>query len=246
MSSKWYQDPWVWGIGLLGIGGVFVVSPEARFVVADPIKRGSKLTLAPMDERGVVTIEPSLLASTARFVDSSITDEEYALARMIRSEKASQGEALAHVALNDAENLNWTLLRLLTYSTKPWSNGLFGKQFSAQYRSASGGSTWNVKDAAKNDNGKPIVIQSQVRRYATSKDPYLGDVEVARRAIANHRAGIDKTGGASKFLHRSAFGSQEGTSSGGANEVIERWKQDGYTAYTLPEYGSDLVLFRRV
>lgn len=209
--------------------------------------RGKKITTSTLALNGNVTESPKALLAMAQLsLGRSIDPDAYALARMIRSEGASEGELRAHVAINDLADLGWnSLLSLLTYSTKPWAKGSFGRQFKAKYRTPGGGETWDVDDAARKADGKPVIIEAQSRRYATSKDPYESDLLAAERVLqARRNGGADPTNGAVKFLDISAFGSQEGT--GSAQSVIDRWTGDGgLVAYTIPSYGEDFVLFRR-
>ena len=71
----------------------------------------------------------------------------------------------------------------------------------------------------------------QTRRYSTSKDPYEGDLAMAAKVINDHQYGIDPTGGAVKFTD--------------GIPVIQAWLDDGLVAYTLPQYGDDLLLYRK-
>ena len=82
------------------------------------------------------------------------------------------------------------------------------------------------------------------RRWASSRDPYEGDVKLAEKVYQEHNNGIDPTGGASRFVDKSAFGKQEGTRT--FAEVEEKWAKEGYQAYSYPDASSDFVLFRKV
>jgi len=85
---------------------------------------------------------------------------------------------------------------------------------------------------------------SQVgRRWASSRDPYEGDIGLATKVIIDNSAGKDTTGGASRFVDKSAFGKQEGTRT--YAEVKAKWGAEGYEAYRYPDASSDFVLFRR-
>ena len=82
------------------------------------------------------------------------------------------------------------------------------------------------------------------RRWASSRDPYEGDVKLAEKVYSDHNNGIDPTGGASRFVDKSAFGKQEGTRT--YAEVLAKWEQEGYQAYPYVDASSDFVLFRKV
>jgi hypothetical protein len=59
-----------------------------------------------------------------------------------------------------------------------------------------------------------------------------------------YQAGQDTSGGASKFIDISSMGGvQSGTGSFAAKN--QEWIDDGYTPFTLPEFGSDLVLYKK-
>jgi len=81
------------------------------------------------------------------------------------------------------------------------------------------------------------------RRWASSRDPYEGDIGLATKVIIDNSAGKDTTGGASRFVDKSAFGKQEGTRT--YAEVKAKWGAEGYEAYRYPDASSDFVLFRR-
>lgn len=77
-------------------------------------------------------------------------------------------------------------------------------------------------------------------RYSTSRDPYENDLVIAEYAISGVLP--DPTGGADKFVHKGAFGVQEGT--GSYDSVVRRWAADGYQPTEIPGTG-DLVVFNR-
>lgn len=81
------------------------------------------------------------------------------------------------------------------------------------------------------------------RRWASSRDPYEGDVKLAEKVYIEHNNGIDPTGGASRFVDKSAFGKQEGTRT--YAEVEAQWRAEGYKPYSYPDASSDFVLFKR-
>lgn len=81
------------------------------------------------------------------------------------------------------------------------------------------------------------------RRWASSRDPYEGDIGLATKVMIDNSAGKDPTGGASRFVDKSAFGKQEGTRT--YADVLAEWTAEGYSAYQYPEASADFVLFRR-
>lgn len=82
------------------------------------------------------------------------------------------------------------------------------------------------------------------RRWASSRDPYEGDVKLAEKVYSEHNNGIDPTNGASRFVDKSAFGKQEGTRT--YAEVLDKWRNEGYQDYEYADASSDFVLFRKV
>lgn len=78
-------------------------------------------------------------------------------------------------------------------------------------------------------------------RYATSKDPYEIDLQVAEAVLAGRVA--DPAPGALKFVHVSAFGVQAGTSS--YDELVTRWAAEGLEPRTVEGAGDDLRVFVR-
>lgn len=217
--ARWYEDPIAMGALVLGAGGLLYL---ARRRVTDVFVRGKKLSSSTLSEDGTILESPSVLAMLASGVyRQPIAPEVYSLARMIRSEGAAEGEVRGHVAMNDLRDLGWQSLQfLLTYSTADWSRGKYGKQHSVR------------------SDG-----QKQTRRYSTARDPYEGDVKMALKVLSDHSSGYDPTGGAVKFLDREAMASQLGSQ--GFDAVNARWTSEGLVPYTLPQYGDDLVLYRR-
>jgi hypothetical protein len=245
--KPWYEEPALWmTAAAVGAAFLFVERKAVIGSVNDVFERGDRLTYGVMDpQRGIIVTSPDDLLNAAESrLGYAIDQDIYALARMIRSEGAVQGEARAHVAINDLARLQWSsLFDLLTYSTAKWAKGLFGKQASFKFQSATGGETWKRSEAAHDNDDHPIILDKQVRRYSTAQDPYAGDVLTARKAIADAANGIDPTNGAVKFLDKTGLLSQDGASS--FERVNARWTKEGLVAFTLPAYGDDLVLYRR-
>lgn len=80
------------------------------------------------------------------------------------------------------------------------------------------------------------------RRWASSRDPYEGDVRLALKVAADRAAGIDPTGGATNFVDRDSFGVQAGT--GRYDALVAKWAGQGLVPYNLPGATSNFVLFR--
>ena len=225
------------GVSLVAIYG----ADSVTFFATDFFSRGKRLTTAPTAPNGVVPVPPAALAEAAgRVMGRKISVDIYAIARMIRSEGANKGGVRAHVAHNKMREMHLSPVDYVTFATKPWSKGFFGKQYSARYYKKGGGETWDVKQARAEH---PRVIEGQVRQVASNIDPYEGDVLLAEQVAAERAMGVDKASGATRFLDKSAMGKQEGT--GTAAAKIAEWKGQGFVAFTLPETGSDLVLFRK-
>lgn len=149
-------------------------------VVVDIAVRGARLSRSTWDAADMQTIaeDPEdLTAQAADVVGQSVDADEYAAARMCRSEEGHASDfvkrCLIQTAINDAERHGWTLLRALTVSSVSARTGRFGHQVT--------------------------------RRYSTAVDPFDSDLQVARQAIADHAAGIDDAQGAEKFVNIGAF-----------------------------------------
>lgn len=216
-------------IGVLG--GVAVWQRKG---IMDTITRGKRLTYTTLSPDGVVPVDPAELAAQAgEVLGRDLPQELYDLARMKRSEqgKNDDGRIRVHVALNDAAEHNWSTHFAITYSTNPAAKGRYGEQFTPADRAPGG-----VKS---------------VRRYATTHDPYEGDIAIVERVLLERAQGLDPTsadgrmgGGAVKFVDRSSLGGvQEGSS--GYDEIVARWAAEGLQPFNVPGYPDDLVVFRR-
>lgn len=194
--------------------------------VSDVMNRGSHISYGTLNEvTGIVNEDPEALCRAASVrLGVTLDDDTYALARMIRSEGAAQGELRAHVALNDLADLGWSsLFYLLTYSTDPQRKGLYGMQYSPAV--------------------PPTYPKVNARRYSTSQNPYAGDARLALKVIADRANGVDKAFGAVKFLDKSGLLAQAGAK---RFEVTDAsWRGEGLEPFSIPEYGTDLVLYRR-
>lgn len=216
----------------LGGAALLGVAIWQREAIVDFVGKGRQLTDVPVGPGGIVPATPAALAAAAAaLLGRPVTAEAYALARMIRSEGATEWRLRGHVAINDAEDLGWMLLRVLTYSTAAWAAGSFGPQFTPAIT------------RTDDEGGLITAREKSVRRYTTSRDPFEADLVHAETVLAEHVAGTDPTGGAVKFVDRSSFGAQAGT--GSYQALVDRWAQEGLRPFTVPGYSDDLVVFRR-
>ena len=229
----WYEEPWSWFAALGGLV-VLVATPKGKSVMSDAVSKVGTVFKGPrmsqglfLESLGIVTTSPEYLrAQASEAMGESLTNDVYALARMIRSEGAKQGEVRAHVALNDLETLPFlhgSLFGLLTYSTDEKRRGLYGAQWSKAV--------------------PPKYPTQNARRYATIQDPFRSDIELAKRVLSDRAAGVDKSQGATKFIDKSGMGGvQPGSKS--FESVNSEWVKGGYVPFQLAEYGDDLVLYR--
>lgn len=225
--ASWYASPWTWAAAAAGL--VLFSTPKGKTVMADtitPIFKGPRVSQGLyIESLGIVTTTPEALRTQAsNAMGESLTNDVYALARMIRSEGSKQGEVRAHVALNDLATLPFlrSLFGLLTYSTDPKRRGLYGAQWSKAV--------------------PPQYPHANARRYATIQDPFKSDIIMAKKVLADRVAGIDKSQGATKFIDKSGMGGvQPGSRS--FESVNAEWSKS-YEPFQLAEYGDDLVLYR--
>lgn len=223
----WYKSPWTWLAAATGFALFY--TPKGKSVMADtvlPLVKGPRVSQGLyIESLGIVTTSPEALrVQASNAMGESLTNDVYALARMIRSEGAKQGEVRAHVALNDLKTLPFlkTLFGLLTYSTDEKRRGLYGAQWSKAV--------------------PPNYPEQNARRYATIQDPFKSDILLAKKVISDRAAGVDKAQGATKFIDKSSMGGvQPGTKS--FESVNKEWSKS-YEPFQLAEYGDDLVLYR--
>jgi hypothetical protein len=217
------------------LGGVLLAGLLAvtqRRAIYDTFARGAQLTSTKLGPDGVIRLRPAELAAAAAVeLGHEVDRGTHALARVGRSERDrnERDEVTAlrmHVMINDLAELSWArdLEDLATYSTNAQARGFFGEQFTPATRAPGG-----VKS---------------VRRYASSRDPYVGDYHLAAAVRANAAAGIDPTGGAVKFVDVDAFGAQEGT--GSYAQVAADWAREGLRPFNVDGAPDNFVVFRRV
>ncbi len=225
---KWYEDP-LYIAGVVGLAGLgwYINRQDPDGGVVDVFERGSQVSFGTFDpELGIVLEDPEVLRQgISDRMGFYVPMDQASAARMLRSEGAKQGELRVHVALNDLATFPYasTLHELLVYSNDKSRRGLYGAQWSPAV--------------------PPQYTVANARRYSTSKNPYSGDVLTAGKAISDHQNGIDPSQGATKFVDVSSLSSQPGAR--GIDDITALWAQEGLKPFTLPQYGEDLVLFRK-
>jgi len=103
-------------------------------VVIDVTRRGRRLTSTTDGDRRTPA---ELAAAASAVVGRHVTTDAYVLARMIRSEgghgNLQHKAALAHVALNDARELGWPLVKTLLYDRNDRDGERIGEQRGGRY-----------------------------------------------------------------------------------------------------------------
>jgi hypothetical protein len=155
---------------------IYLAIAVALFLVlAGPVEtfmtQGKRLTRTTV-VNGNVGADPHALALQASEVTGDdVSDEEYALARMVGSEEEAEDDttkiAIAWTCVNDAAaTFGGDIIACLTFSTAADRKGYFGDQTH--------------------------------RRYSTARDPYEGDLALARAVLSG--SSPDQTGGAVNFF----------------------------------------------
>lgn len=215
----------VGGGAAVGFVALWLFSPKRiANVIADVVKRGGKLTDTTLVD-GVIPDDPAdLVAIASANMGRDVTRDAYDLARMRRSEMAigeddDASSLRIFVALNDLQDLN--------------SRRFFG---------------WTPADlieySTNSDHRGRFGAQNDGRRYASTKDPYATDVELAENVLSLHGAGFDPTDGALKFVDKGSMGAQVG--SGSYANLVTKWGAEGLQPSTIPGYSPDFIVFRRV
>lgn len=193
-------------------------------VLAGPVRKlvvsGKRLTKTSLDADKNIPVDVHTLAQqAAAVVGDDVSDEEYALARMVGSEEESADDAtktaIAWVCVNDAAAaFGGDIIACLTYSTHAGSKGYFGDQ-----------------------NG---------RRYSTARDPYDGDLAIARDVLSGSVP--DPTSGAVNFFRPKvqdilyAKGKVRRT----ADQVDADWTSGGKELVDVPGADPDISFYRKV
>lgn len=192
----------------------------AALAIRDVIDRGERLTYTTPDANGVILVDPGELAAVAgAVVGRDVERDAYALARMGRSEGTDGREYRMHVALNDLADLQ----AHGKGGTFPTLESLF---------------TYSTSSAERG-----LFGDQRGRRYATTRDPHVGDLLLAEKVLADRAAGLDYAQGAIKFVDKSSFGKQAGTRT--YDQVLAEWTGDGLFPFNLPGATSNFVLFAR-
>lgn len=227
MADRWWKDPNLW-LGVLGFGGlvaalqlagqdpvgaIATAAGDAVFAVADVFTKGQKLSTSTLGTDGVVQQDPESLRTATSVV----------MGRDISADVYSLARMLRSEGAKEG-NLR-VHVALNDLADLGW-----GSAFDLI--------TYSTQAGARGRYGSQLH-----RRYASSRDPYQGDVLTAEAAMAEHASGVDRAQGATKFVDRSSFGVQAGT--GSFDALVQRWGADGLQPFTVPEYGDDLVLFRK-
>lgn len=206
----------VGGAALWKYGG----NPVAPAVVAagyvvNVFARGSVLSSSTI-VNGVVQPDPETLRQQASSVLGFDADADtVALARMGRSEGVDGMEYRMHVALNDLATLPYGSILELMTHSKIAAADGYFSQ------------------------------QREGKRYSTSRDPYQGDYQLAAQVRQDHANGIDPSGGAVKFVDKSAFATQPGATET-YDDIVAEWGAQGLTPVeNLPGCSSDFVIFVR-
>lgn len=135
--------------GLLGLLAVVVVvcmvtNTNPINPLVDVVQRGRRLTTCTVVD-GVVQESPGeLAAAAAAVVGRDVSEDALALALMCRAEGGSDGQISkvyrAHVAINQARALGWSVVEVITYHQTPARSQRFGEQISGRF--ASGRDCW--------------------------------------------------------------------------------------------------------
>jgi hypothetical protein len=165
---------------------------------------------------GIVRETPAeLVAAAAAVLGSPADSETLALARMGRSEGVDGMEYRMHIALNELAASSYGSILALLTHSK-------------------------IAAA----NGR-FSRQALGKWASTSRDPYEGDYALAAKVLADRANGIDPTGGALRFVDKSAFATQPGIKLTYA-ELVDKWGAEGLSPVEdLPGASSDFVIFVR-
>jgi len=184
--------------------------------------RGNKLSESTVDAAGVVTDDPELLRQQAEAVLGYSADlDTYALARMGRSEGVDGMAARMHVALNDLADLQ--------------------NRYGTHIYSSLAALMLHSKVAAANGH---FSEQFLGKKYATTRDPYEADYHLAEQVQTEHAAGVDPSGGATKFVDKDSFATQRGATATYEDKVAE-WGAQGLAPFNVDGATDNFIVFRR-
>lgn len=119
---------------------LFSSAKEGVDVLTDLVGSGRKLSTSTRDDAGVVEQEPDdLRAQAESTMGRDVSEDAYALARMVRSEAGSADLTtkvrLANVAINQAHALGWSPYQVIVFHNTPSRDGRYGKQISGRFAS---------------------------------------------------------------------------------------------------------------
>lgn len=190
--------------------------------VMNVFDRGHLLYESTLNDAGVVVEDPDVLRMMAEAVLGYECDlDTLALATMGRSEGVDGMEARMHVALNDLADLQ------ATYGTNVYSS------LSALML--------HSKNAAADGH---FSEQYLGKRYSTAHAPYEGDYHLAEKVREDHANGFDTSGGATKFVDKTAFSTQRGSKSTYEDKVAE-WAHAGLVPANVDGATDNFVVFRK-
>jgi hypothetical protein len=177
---------WKLWAGLAVLGGVLALggTEQGRNLVVDLTLRGRRLSRTNLDQDLKIAVDPAELArAAAQLLGRAVEPGAYALGRMLRSEEGSSGpevkRLLAWVCMNDAEELGWSLLKVLTFSTVAQRKGYFGKQITRRYSTA--------QDPYEQDL---LIAEAALdERDQGSGDPTAGSVKFVNKKAFSSQAG---------------------------------------------------------
>jgi hypothetical protein len=109
-------------------------------VVTDFVGAGDRLTVSTHDDAGVIREDPEdLRAQAEKYLGREVSEDAYALARMVRSEAGSADLVtkvrLANVAMNQARALGWSPYQVIVFHTTGARDGRYGSQITGRFAS---------------------------------------------------------------------------------------------------------------
>jgi hypothetical protein len=219
-----------WILGGAGIGLAFVIwkwgNPVTAAQIAENwavnlVGRGNKLSDSTLTNDVVEEIPDVLIDMASAVLGFTADLDTYSLARMGRSEGVDGMEYRMHVALNDLRDLQ-----------SSYGNFVYSSVTALM-----------IHSKIERADGH-YSRQNLGKRYATTKDPYEADYALAQKVMADSVAGIDPTGGATKFVDKSGPFNVDGEETDYAG-LVTAWAKDGLTPATLPGATDNFVVFRR-
>lgn len=223
------EQQWLYfGVGAAGAAFVMwkwgdpaTVAELATGYIVNVFDRGDRLSSSTVSSGVVNESVDELLAQASSTLGFDADADTYALARMGRSEGVDGEEYRMHVALNDLAQLQET------YGSNVYSS-LLALMIHSKVAAADG----------------HFSQQSLGKKYATTRDPYVGDYQLAQKVFADRANGLDPTGGATKFVDKSSFRAQPGATKT-YDQVVADWAAEGLSPVSLPNASDNFVVFVR-